>query len=206
MVRIETGRVDDVPESTPKSASVTPSHNTTAPDPDFLTAVLTKMEDLRREVLDLPCEILIPPERHDNRQKYAMYFVLERALDVITGDGYPARPLAEVLRGLNTRSRQEIERDNGADAELLTLCAEFEADEEAFLAAHETDQGAANDRVAAAATKIAAMPALTLPGLAAKLKVLANDADAITGPDWTAALITGAAADAERLALAGRAA
>lgn len=91
------------------------------------------------------------------------------------------------------------------DADLLALCAEFEAGEEAFLAAHETDQGAANDRVAAAATKIAAMPALTLPGLAAKLRVLANDADTLNGPDWTEALITGAAADAERLALTGRA-
>ena len=42
--------------------------------------------------------------------------------------------------------------------------------------------------------------------MAAKLKVLANDADTLNGPEWTEALIRGAAADAERLAMTGGAA
>ncbi|MEI7608458.1 MAG: hypothetical protein WCJ64_13865 [Rhodospirillaceae bacterium] len=46
----------------------------------------------------------------------------------------------------------------------------------------------------------------TLPWLASKLKVLANDADILIGPEWTETFVGGAAAGAERLAMTGRAA
>ena len=173
---------------------------------DQFQAILDKLELLRREVLNLPHEILIPPERHDNRQRYAMHLVLDYALAAVTGDDTPMPPLAEAIQGLNSRERWEIERDNAADAELLKTFAEFEDAEKVFLTAPEADQGAANDSVTAAATKLSGMTAYTLPGLAAKLKVLANDADTLNGPDWTEALIRGVAADAERLAMTGRAA
>lgn len=172
---------------------------------DQFQAILDKLELLRREVLNLPHEILFPPEPHDNRQRYAMYFVLDYALAAVTGDRAPMPPLAEAIQGLNSRERWEIERDNAADAELLKTFAEFEDAEKVFLTAPEADQGAANERVTTAATKLAAVPALTLPGLAAKLKVLANDAAVTNGPEWTEDLIRGAAADAERLAMTGRA-
>ena len=94
-----------------------------------------------------------------------------------------------------------------SDAELLTLAAEFNVAESEFLAASETEEGRAADaRAAAAARKIAAMPARTFPGLVAKIKVLAADADITEGADWTKALIRGVAADAERLVMPGRAA
>jgi len=186
--------------------TTTPTDTSPGIPADQFQAILDKLELLRREVLDLPCEILIPPERHDNRQRYAMHLALDYALAAVTGDDTPMPPLAEAIQGLNSRERWEIERDNAADAELLKTFAEFEDAEKVFLAAPEPDQGAANERVTTAATKLASVPALTLPGLAAKLNVLVNDADTLNGPDWTEALIRGAAADAERLAMTGRAA
>jgi len=176
---------------------------TTTTTADQFQAILDKLEVLRREVLDLPCEILIPPERHDNRQRYAMYFVLEYALAAVTGDDTPMPPLAKMLQDINTRERWENERDNAADAELLALCAEFEDAEGTFLSCPETDQTAANDRVTVTARKLSGMTAYTLPGLAAKLKVLANDAETLAGADWTEDLVRGLVADAERLAMTG---
>lgn len=89
-----------------------------------------------------------------------------------------------------------------SDTYILALCAEFEAAETAFLTAPEDAQEAAEARVEAIAGKIADTEARTIAGLAAKLKVLANDADIIIGPDWTETLILSTAKDAERLASA----
>ena len=183
---------------------------TTTPSPgipaDQFQAILDKLELLRREVLNLPHEILIPPERHDNRQRYAMHLALDYALAAVTEDDTPMPPLAEAIQGLNSRERWEIERDNAADAELLKTFAEFEAAERVFMASPETEEGiAADGLVSAAATKITGIQARTFPGLVAKLKVLANDAETLAGADWTEDLVRGLVADAERLAMTGRA-
>ena len=186
-----------------RSAPACAPQTTTTTTADQFQAILDKLELLRREVLNLPHKILIPPERHDNRQRYAMHLALDYALAAVTGDDTPMPPLAEAIQGLNSRERWEIERDNAADADLLKTFAEFEEAEKVFLTAPETDQGAANERVTTAATKLASVPALTLPGLAAKLKVLANDAETLAGADWTEDLVRGLVADAERLAMTG---
>ncbi|MEI7609437.1 MAG: hypothetical protein WCJ64_18815 [Rhodospirillaceae bacterium] len=89
---------------------------------------------------------------------------------------------------------------HGADGELLKTFAEFEAAELVFAAAPESEKGRAADaRVTATATKITAMQAKTFPGLIAKLKVLANDADTLAGADWTEDLVRGLVADAEAM-------
>ena len=86
-----------------------------APD---LDTIRDRIEALGREVLDLPCEILIPPERHDNRQKYAMYAVLDYVLGMIDSDCGSKATLAETIKDINARSREEIERDAAEGAGL----------------------------------------------------------------------------------------
>jgi hypothetical protein len=180
-------------EDAPPCVSETPTEQ--------FQAIINRMKALRREVLDLPAAILIPPERHDNRQKYAMHIALEYALAAVSGDNMPTQSLTEAIRENNERLPWEIVRDNAADAELLAAYAEFEVAEKAFRSATEGGQDDANDHSSAIATKIAAIPARTPPGLAAKLKVLASDVDATNGANWTKPLILSLAADGERLAM-----
>ena len=101
----------------PSCATETP---TTIP-PDHIQAIRDRIKALRTEVLNLPHEILIPPERHDNRQRYAMFFVLDYALAAVDGDETPRSTLAKMITDTNERLPPEIARDNAADAELLAL-------------------------------------------------------------------------------------
>ena len=86
------------------------------------------------------------------------------------------------------------------DVELITLCAEFEATERELSASNGDHAADIETRASAAATGMVTIPARTLQGLFAKLRVLACDADITEGVDWTADLIRSCAADAERLA------
>ncbi|MBF0561103.1 MAG: hypothetical protein HQL37_03595 [Alphaproteobacteria bacterium] len=179
------------------------------------TTVRNKVEALRHEVLGLPCETLIPPEPHDNRQKYAMFLVLDYVMAAINGDDTPMPPLMEAIKDLNARLPQELARDAAADdAELLATIAEYNRLDKVYCdlcqakeagRATEAEITACGVGFADLGHKMAEIPAMSLTGILAKLRVVVDDLQ--NGRcDWSEALAGGLVGDVERMIQAGRAA
>ena len=92
-------------------SQTTPADTSPGIPADHLQAIRGRIEALRTEVLSLPHEILIPPERHDNRQRYAMFFILDYALAAIDGDetlnAVLTEPGSDAVRSLDAVIHQE---------------------------------------------------------------------------------------------------